>query len=539
MSIRARIPLCLLFLLASSLFAADRGESFLKEGDRWLFVGDSITQTDTYRKLILRVLQHHHPKADIMVGNSAVAGVTSDYKAKRKFTPTVVTIMLGMNDVIHQDWSFNPDLTNKVEGYRTSMTSKVLEYKAMGAEVILMTPTYTDERFSTYFNVACTRRFLEAFGEVVREVAKAENCHWIPVAEELEAYQDSLGIDRHVRPDGVHPYGLGQYQIARSLISRLNLAGKLTGTRKLTSPPQSLAMTAVLGERFMHTPAQGITLALTAEKAITVNASWSLKDARGTTELEITPTPKVWTVPLPEPALSLEVGHWDQLVVEFAAAGKARTCVIDLAHNRVLKMKNGVVEGKITTDKDRPEGKTVGTWKIEERGSELWFSGEVFDSSIVWIPGWPFGRDGVQLWCDLRPAERFGSINPDRDVSDSLITMREEPYFSVTAVPWIRPRLAYSQVTGGSRTKTGYRWHYGICGNVSDVRKMDIRKRAHFAFALTVCDRDTAPKRGISFHPLQAIDSADQMRRLNLMTIVDRKGTFPEAETTHLELFSQ
>ncbi len=35
----------------------DRGSCFLKNGDRWLFVGDSITSTDTYRQLLLRVLQ--------------------------------------------------------------------------------------------------------------------------------------------------------------------------------------------------------------------------------------------------------------------------------------------------------------------------------------------------------------------------------------------------------------------------------------------------------------------------------------------------
>lgn len=42
------------------------------------------------------------------------------------------------------------------------ITQKVRQYKKLGAEVIRMTPTYTDERFPTVFNVAMTRRFLEA-----------------------------------------------------------------------------------------------------------------------------------------------------------------------------------------------------------------------------------------------------------------------------------------------------------------------------------------------------------------------------------------
>ena len=528
---------CAVALSSLSALGTGRGASFLKNGDRWLFVGDSITHTDTYRQVILRILQHHHPEADIMVGNSAVAGVTSAYEAKREFTPTVVTIMLGMNDVIHQDWGFAPDLTPKVEAYRKSVTAKVQEYREAGAEVILMAPTYTDERFPAYFNVAMTRRFLEAFGRVVREVATKESCHWVPVGEELEAFQNTLGIDRHVRPDGVHPYGLGQYQIAKSLYSRFNLAGELIGTRKLTPPAPPLDITVALAARFMHATDAGITLNLAAPKEMQVNASWSLGGARGATDLAVGTSTTAWTIPLPEEALHLEVGSCRRLVVEFSADGATSTCIVDLARNRVLKMEDGVVEGLITTDKDRPEGKTVATWRIEERGAELWFSGEVFDSSNVWTPGWPFIRDGVQIWCDLRPAERFGGINPDRDVSDSLITVRETPLFSVTAVPWIRPRLAYSHVAGGSKTETGYRWHYGICGKVTDVRTVDIRNLDCFAFALTVCDNDSAPKSGVSFFPLVSIDAADQVRRLNLMTIVDRTGAFPGSETTNLHLF--
>jgi hypothetical protein len=95
-------------LAVRSVEAADeqaRG-SFFRNGDRWMLVGDSITNTDTYRQLVLRMLRHYHPDADIVVGNSAVNGVTSDYAAKREFKPTLVTIMLGMNNVIHRDWPY-------------------------------------------------------------------------------------------------------------------------------------------------------------------------------------------------------------------------------------------------------------------------------------------------------------------------------------------------------------------------------------------------------------------------------------------------
>ena len=251
-----------------------------------------------------------------LVGNSAVSGVTSDYKEKREFTPTVVTIMLGMNDVIHQDWPFTPDLSAKKEHYRQDITAKVRQYKKLGAEVILMTPTYTDERFSTFFNVAMTRRFLEAFGAVVREIAAAEHCHWLPVAEELEAYQDTLGADQHVRHDGVHPNGIGQYQIARTLWQHLNVAGKLDGTRRMSQPSEPLPIQVRLASRFMHATADGVTLVLSTAKPSTVTATWSLGDSRGTVNLSLGPTETSWRVPVPLPALEVPLGSWRQLVVE-------------------------------------------------------------------------------------------------------------------------------------------------------------------------------------------------------------------------------
>ncbi len=56
--------------LLSAGGAAEPGSCFLKNGDRWLFVGDSITNADVYRQVLLRVLQHYHPDADIIVGTA-------------------------------------------------------------------------------------------------------------------------------------------------------------------------------------------------------------------------------------------------------------------------------------------------------------------------------------------------------------------------------------------------------------------------------------------------------------------------------------
>jgi len=516
----------------------DRGSCFLKNGDRWLLIGDSITNIDTYRQVALRILQHYHPDADIMVGNSAVSGVTSDYSEKRAFTPTVVTIMLGMNDIIHQDWSFTPDLTQKTEAFRKDITEKVHRYQQLGAEVILMTPTYTDERFSTFFNVAMTRRFLEAYGNVIREIAAAEHCHWVPVAEEMEAFQDTLGIDQHVRHDGVHPNGLGQYQIARTLWQHMNFAGKLDGTRRLITPAPPLALKARLVSRFMHTPADGVTLALSAEAPHSLTASWSLGKARGSETLTIGPTETNWRIPVPAAELETPLGTDRRMVVEFDDGARQRVCIVDLARTRVLHMRNGTVSGEIRSEEERPEGKLVARYTLEDLGKELWISGEVFDSELVWDTYWPFARDGVQIWLDPRPAARFADINPDREVSDLMLTVRDHPRFCVAPVAWVNPRLMYAVTAGGEKTPTGYRWHCCLAGKLSDVRPLGLDKLDYFGINLFVCDNDTKPVPATHFYSAQQVPT-DQIGALNLLMIVDRKGVFPGEETTNLHLFAQ
>ena len=59
---------CLLaasILFAGSLFAA--GDSYFKNDERWMLTGDSITNTDTYRAAVKRILDHFHP--DNKIGN--------------------------------------------------------------------------------------------------------------------------------------------------------------------------------------------------------------------------------------------------------------------------------------------------------------------------------------------------------------------------------------------------------------------------------------------------------------------------------------
>ncbi len=511
--------------------------SFFKNGDRWVLNGDSITNTDTYRQLMLRVLQHYHPDADIRVGNSAVNGVTSDFQEKREFTPTLVTIMLGMNNIIHQDWPYSSDMKAQMDSYRADMTAQVQKYKKLGAEVVLLAPTYTDERVITYFNTTSTRRFLEGYGTVIREVAAAEGCHWIPVGAELEAFQDKLGANQNVRPDGVHPYGWGQYQIARSLWEHLNVAGELGGKRAIKDSPTPVPVTVTLTNRFMHNPADGVALKFAARKPVEVKVRWSLDKERGAETLKLGAEPLVWKIPATTNALTVGLGSRKWLVVDLTEGGRSSLYVMDLARTKVLRPVDGVVKGTFESDKDRPEGRHVGDWSIREQADELQISGEIVDSEIIHARHWPFARDGVHINLDVRPKDRFASVNPDRDFYMIILGVREKPVFAVSPMAWLGPRLQYALSGAGEKTATGYRFWLGVSGAVCDYGTLDVSKLDYYGINMTSVDTDDTPNgTGVSVAMHTDFDD-NPVRGLNALMIIDRKGVFPGPETTNLELF--
>ena len=101
------------------------GESFLKDGDRWLFLGDSITHNDTYRRTIERVVRHFHPGITFETGNSAFRGATSGVKVSApEKKPTVVSVMLGMNNAINSAWRCGQPMQPFLDDFRADMTAK-------------------------------------------------------------------------------------------------------------------------------------------------------------------------------------------------------------------------------------------------------------------------------------------------------------------------------------------------------------------------------------------------------------------------------
>ncbi|MBQ7208863.1 MAG: hypothetical protein IJS01_13780 [Lentisphaeria bacterium] len=539
---------------AFSLWAG--GESYFRDGERWMLTGDSITSNDTYRRAVKRIVDHFHPGNKIEFINRAVWGVDAAFKTKVEGRPTMVSVMLGMNNIIHCEYPHTPDFSKKAEEYRKRIEKHVDFYKSIGADVVLFTPTLTDERVSSFFSPMYTRKGLEKLGEVIRGIGKEKNCLVIPVAEELEAYDDSLGPNQLARIDGVHPYGEAQYRIAWSILHHLNAAGKLTGKRALSPVPPPVPVEVARNSFYLNGPGDKIVLKFRGKEDVRFRLTWSLAGERGTEEIALGKDQTVsWTLPASDRAFELAVGDQKQAVVDLQTAdGKLSFYLIDLARTRVVKPVDGELNFTIKAPEKpqkgersfhskyasfagtRPEGDLIGTVNIREDGPNLWLSGRVYDSMIDHDAYWIYGRDCLRILLDFRPGGRFGNLTIDRDVNVVMISPRTVPHFAMIALAWNGSRYQHCMYSDGERTPDGYKWFYGYAGHITNYTAFDIRKLDVYGFNLSVIDRDGKK----SFHlnsvmPTVFDDTAE--RALNQLIIVDRKNKFPGNETTTVQCF--
>ncbi len=526
--------------LAAVAGAADG--CFLRENERWMLSGDSITSTDTYRQILRRVIDHYFPGNQVVIQNEGVWGrlAEEDFPGGDR-KRTLVSIMLGMNNIIHHEWGPEPDVEKIRENYRKSILAQIRSAKADGATVILMTPTLTDEFESSFFSAVNTREALKKLGDDIRQLAAEEDCLLLPVAEELEAYQRSLGPNQVFRPDGVHPYGWGQYVIARAFLNRMNLNGKLNGERKWSEIPAPVPVRVEPVRAFLNGAEEPLELRLRAEKPLRVRLRWSFGKERGAEELTLGTEPRIWRFPVAPETLRIPLGGFAAATVDLTTeAGESSLYLIDLARTRVLKPVNGVVEGEVVTDRPRSEGPTVARWRLEETPEgELWFTGTVRADEYPRGQGGifrnVFGLNGLQMVFDFRPAERFANLNFDRDVHMVILSVCDQPHFSAQALAWMGRRIQNALFANAEPLADGYRWTLGFRGQITDYRPFDLRPLDYYGFSLLVADSE---QNRIERYPLlEPVPYAHPESKLQQPIIVDRKNRFPGTETTTVQLF--
>ncbi|HSD67219.1 MAG TPA: SGNH/GDSL hydrolase family protein [Vicinamibacteria bacterium] len=226
----------LLLCLAGPALAADAPPPFaLRDGDRVVFYGDSITQEGGYGRLVEEYVRTRYPQWDVRFYNSGVGGDTVrgggagpiDVRLERDviaLRPTVVTIMLGMNDGGYKP--FDPTtLAAFGDGYR-AIVSK-LRQALPGVRLVLI-------RSSPFDDVSRPPQFAPGYDDALRRLGcylstlgAKEGATVVDFRDPVNAgiaavLEDGPDLARHVVPDRVHPGPGGHVVMGATLLRAWN-----------------------------------------------------------------------------------------------------------------------------------------------------------------------------------------------------------------------------------------------------------------------------------------------------------------------------
>jgi lysophospholipase L1-like esterase len=218
-------------LLALCLSAAPPAGFYLRDGDRVVFYGDSITDQRLYTTFVETYLVTRFPQLKIAFVHSGVGGdrVTGgaagpiEVRLPRDvvaYKPTVVTIMLGMNDGSYR--AFDEKIFDTFSaGYRHIVQN--LKEALPGVRITAIQPSPYDDvtrppNFEGGYNKVLVR-----YGEFVNDLGRDEKLAVAdlngPVVAALEkANKLDADMARKLVPDRVHPAPAGHLLMAEALL---------------------------------------------------------------------------------------------------------------------------------------------------------------------------------------------------------------------------------------------------------------------------------------------------------------------------------
>lgn len=213
----------------SAAFPAIAPRIDLKDGDTFVFLGDSITHQCLYTQYVEDYFYTRFPNRRIHFHNAGVSGDKAQNALDRfdedvaAHHPQYVSILLGMND-----GEYKPFDQATFDRYQTGMTTVLDRIQALGASAIPMTPTMHDARAArmgpraaeprdTYYNGV-----LALYGSWLREMAHQRGLGFVDMygpLNQLTFEQRRTNADWTMIKDAVHPGATGQFVMAASLIS--------------------------------------------------------------------------------------------------------------------------------------------------------------------------------------------------------------------------------------------------------------------------------------------------------------------------------
>jgi lysophospholipase L1-like esterase len=214
--------------------AAEQAQFALKDGDRVVFYGDSITEQRLYTTYLEHYCTTHYPDrritfintgwgGDKVTGNDCqpCAGVGGLARIKRDlldYQPTVVTLLFGMNDGQYVD--FDPAI---LKVYQDGLRAIIEEIKSKThARIYVMTPTvYDGTRHTPWSKTDKYNDVLDRYSDAAKQIAAAAG---LPVIDLHTATTEALNRAKQKNPsytflpDGVHPAEDGQLLMAAEIL---------------------------------------------------------------------------------------------------------------------------------------------------------------------------------------------------------------------------------------------------------------------------------------------------------------------------------
>jgi len=214
---------------------------YLKDHDRVVFYGDSITQDGRYGRFVEEYVATRFPAWSLRFYNAGVGGDTvrggrageialrleRDVLAQK---PTVVTVMLGMNDGGYKPFDA-ATFTRYAEGYRAIVEK--LKEALPGARLTLL-------RTSPFDDVARPPQFPGGYDDVLRRygcfvagLALREGALPVDFREPVNAgvaavFKADPDLARLVIPDRVHPSAAGHMVMGAALLRAWGAPGLVT-----------------------------------------------------------------------------------------------------------------------------------------------------------------------------------------------------------------------------------------------------------------------------------------------------------------------
>jgi len=231
--------LSLVLLLATA--CAAQNKFYLKDGDRVVFYGDSITAQRLYTAFTETYVVTRFPRLSVSFvhsgwgGDRVTGGGGGDIELRLKrdvfaYKPTVMTIMLGMNDGGYK--LFDADLYRVYsDGYRHIIQET--KTTLPGVRITVIEPSPFDDvtrapNFEGGYN-AVLRRYSQFIAELAKDGDLTLADMNTPVVAALEkAKSFDAELAQRILPDRVHPGPSGHWLMAEALLKAWNAPAVVT-----------------------------------------------------------------------------------------------------------------------------------------------------------------------------------------------------------------------------------------------------------------------------------------------------------------------